>query len=239
MAGLLIRLTRSVSAYANHTTNAALTNAANQPLWQQGRQYEFGIKSDFLGDRLSLTAAHFEIAQNNIVTPNPLYNVDPAHNSPGMLSDQSSRGSELNLIGGLTSNLSVIASWTGMKFRDQFGRRARNVPDRLASALLNYRFDRGWLDGASVFAGLVQAGQVAGENAPNQLTALGVPEQVGFYLPGWTVWNAGAGYRWGHYRLRLNLDNLLGARFGWEPSSRLSVSPYPGPAVRLTAEIGF
>jgi outer membrane receptor protein involved in Fe transport len=48
-----------------------------------------------------------------------------------------------------------------------------------------------------------------------------VPQQPGYYLPEWTVINAGAGYQWNRWRFNLNLDNLLNAKFPWQPSSRL------------------
>ncbi len=37
----------------------------------------------------------------------------------------------------------------------------------------------------------------------------------------------------------LNVDNVLNAKFGWQPASRLTVSPYPGTTVRLTTAVKF
>jgi outer membrane receptor protein involved in Fe transport len=89
-----------------------------------------------------------------------------------------------------------------------------------------------------VFVGVNHEGRVAGENSPNLgYTSLGVPEQVGFYIPAWTAANAGASYTWDRYRFNLNVDNILNEKFWWEPASRQSVSPYPGLTVRLTVTL--
>jgi iron complex outermembrane receptor protein len=245
LGAILFKPVENVSFYYAFSANAALTTFNKQPLWQQGRQHEFGVKSEFFHQRLAFTAAHFQIAQTNLVTPNPAYNVDPAHNAPNTLSDQANRGLEFNLVGGLTRNLSVIASFTAMKLRDPFGRRIRNVPDQMANLLLDYRFPDGALKNFSVFAGVVHVGNTAGENAQNDpttgvaVTPQGVPTQVGYYISAWTVYNAGVSYRRGRCRFNLNVDNLLNSKFAWQPASRLSVSPYPGATVRLTTDIKF
>jgi iron complex outermembrane receptor protein len=245
LGGAMLEPMDGLSLYYTYSTNAAITTSNGQPLWQQGRQHEFGLKTEFFERRLMFTASHFDIVQTNLVSPNPAYNVDPAHNPPNTLSNQANHGFEFNLVGRLTKNLSVIGSLTGMKFRDAFGRRARNVPDQMANLLLNYHFTTGGLKNLSLFAGEVHIGQTAGENPQADpttkaaATELGVPTQVGFYVPGWTVYNAGAGYRWRNYRFQLNVDNALNAKFIWQPASRLSVSPYPGATVRLTTSIEF
>ncbi len=245
LGGILAKPARNISLYYTYSSNATLTSSNNQPLWQQGKQHEFGLKSEFFAQRLSFTVAHFQIDQTNLVTPNPAFNVDPAHNAPDTLSDQANRGFEFNLIGGLTKNLSVIASFTEMKLRDPFKRRIRNVPDQLANLLLNYRFADGALKNFTVFAGVVHVGDAAGENAQNDpttgvaVTPQGVPTQPGYYVAAWTVYNAGASYRWNRFRFNLNVDNLLNSKFAWQPASRLSVSPYPGATVRLTTDIKF
>jgi iron complex outermembrane recepter protein len=245
LGAILFKPARNVSLYYTFSSNAALTTFNKQPLWQQGQQHEFGLKSEFFHQRLAFTAAHFQIAQTNLVTPNPAFNVDPAHNAPNTLSDQANRGFEFNLVGGLTKNLSLIASFTKMKLRDPFGRRVRNVPDQLANLLLNYRFTDGALKNFNVFAAVVHVSNAAGENAQNDpatgvaVTPRGVPTQPGYYVAAWTVYNAGASYRWDRFRFNLNVDNLLNSKFAWQPASRLSVSPYPGATVRLTTDIKF
>ena len=235
LAGALVKVLPNVSLYGSLSTNAGIS--ANNPLWQSGKQYEFGVKAEFFNQRLQFSAAHFQIAQSNVSTPNPLFNtgLSPVAFT---LSDETSHGYEFNVVGGITSELSIIASLTDQKLRDPLGRRIRNVPDQMSNLLLNYHFAPGPLHGLSVFGGLNHMGSVAGETVSG-LTSLGVPEQPGFYLKPWTVLNLGSGYTWGRYRFNLNLDNALNSHFWWQPASRISVSPYPGATIRLTTAVHF
>ncbi|MDD2765682.1 MAG: TonB-dependent receptor [Opitutaceae bacterium] len=239
LAGALYRFTDQISGYYSFSTNAAVTSDIfGQPVWQTGKQHEFGIKGEFFNRRLLITADHFQISESNLTSTNPLYNIDPAHQPPVITYDAVNHGYELNVVGGLTENLSVILSGTNMRYRDTFGRRYRNVPDKMANLLLNYHFSSGALKDLSVFAGVVHVGQTAGESNTD-FTSLGVPEQPSFFVPAWTVVNAGAGYKWGRFNFNLNVDNLLDKRFWWQPAGRNSVSPYPGLTVRFTTRILF
>ncbi|HEY4990119.1 MAG TPA: TonB-dependent receptor [Opitutaceae bacterium] len=239
LGGVLVKAARNLSLYYLFSSNAAITTGPNaEPIWQSGRQNEFGAKSDFFDSHLSFTATHFEISESNLSSPNPLYNTDPSNNPLNILTNEANHGEEFELVGALTRNLSVIASHTEMRLRDAFGRRIRNVPDRMSALLLEYRFhDRAFKD-LDLFAGVIQNGNSAGETVTG-FTPAGVPEQPGFYVASWTVYNAGAGYRWGRYRMNVNIDNLLDSRFVWQPTGRNSVSPYPGTTIRLTTSVHF
>jgi iron complex outermembrane receptor protein len=235
LAGILGKPLPNVSIYYSFSTNAAI--AGNTPLWQTGKQHEFGIKTDFFNHRLSVSADHFQITETNITVTNPLFNTGQS-TIANILANETNHGEELNVSGGITRNLSVIMSYTNMKLRDVANRQIRNIPDNMANLLLNYHFSQGSLKGASVFLGVQHMGKVAGENAPNLgYTPLGVPDQIGYYVRAWTVANAGASYRWKNYRFNLNVDNVLNQRFWWQPSSRIDVVPYPGLAVRFSVTI--
>lgn len=233
--GILVKPLKNVSVYGSTSTNAGI--AGNNPLWQAGKQYEFGLKSVFFDQRLQFSAAHFQISQSNISTQNPLFNTGASTTSI-LLLNEVNHGVEFNLAGGITRNLSVIAGYTNMKLRDPLGRRIRNVPDNMVNLLLNYHFTNGALKNLSVFAGAMHEGNVAGETESG-VTKLGVPDQPGFYLKPWTVVNAGASYVWGRYRFNLNVDNVLDSKFWWQPASRISVSPYPGLTVRFATSVHF
>jgi iron complex outermembrane receptor protein len=239
LGGILAKPASNFSVYYLFSSNAAITNGPDaEPVWQTGRQNEFGAKSEFFDQRLSLTLAHFQITESNLSSPNPLYNTDPANNPLNILTNEANHGEEFEMVGALTRNLSIIASHTQMRLRDAFGRRLRNVPDTTSALLLEYRFLDGPLRNLDLFAGAVHDGNSAGETVTG-FTPLGIPEQPGFYVAPWTVYNAGLGYRWGRYHFNLNVDNLLDSRFVWQPTGRNSVSPYPGTTGRLTVSIHF
>lgn len=237
--GALFKVTPHASVYYSHSTNAngVLFNGA--ALFQEGKQDEYGVKTEFFNQRLSLTASHFEITQNNIVTPNPSYFIDPANNPQFFKADLTNKGIEFDVIGGITKNFTVIGSYTDMKLRDAFGRRRRNIPDTTMNAMLKYDFRDGAAKGLSVFAGVTHVGDQAGEDPSITATPLGVVAQISFYAPARTIYNAGASYTYGKFRFNLNVDNVTDVETIWQPSGRFSLSPYPGRNIRLTTTYTF
>jgi outer membrane receptor protein involved in Fe transport len=235
IAGILGKPLPNVSIYGSFSTNASI--AGQTPLWQNGKQYEYGVKTNFFDNRLTVSVDHFQISENNIAITNPLFNTGQSTIAT-LYANETNHGEELNVSGGITKNLSVILSYTNMRFRDAVDRRVRNIPDNMANLLLNYHFTDGALKNLGVFAGVQHDGSVAGENTPNLgYTSLGVPDQVGYYIAAWTVANAGASYQWQRYHFNLNIDNVLNQKFWWQPASRNSVCPYPGLSVRLAVTI--
>jgi iron complex outermembrane receptor protein len=233
MLGVLVKPLPNVSLYVSDSTNAGIASAT--PLWQSGTQIEYGLKAEFFQQRLQFSFAHYQISESNVSANNPLFSTGLS-TLPNILLDEKNHGVEFNLVGGVTPNLSVIASFTEMHLRDPFGRRLVNVPDTLANLFLNYRFRTGPIQGLNVFAGANYVGNVSGETVTG-LTPLGVPEQPGFYIKPYAVYNAGLGYLAGRFHFNLNVDNVLNSQFWWEPAGRISVAPYPGIGVRLTTTI--
>jgi len=240
LAGFLVKVAKHVSTYYSYSSNAQLSSFNNLPLWREGKQHEFGVKTEFFNQRLSLGGSHFQIEQTNLSTPNPLFLVDPVNNAAQILSSQTNRGFEFDLVGGLTKELTVLASFTAMHTRDQLGRRPRNIPDTTANALLKYDIRSGDLKGAGAFLGVTHTGNAAGEIPPGTgLTPLGVIVPVSFYTPARTILNVGASYVWQQYRFNLNVENATNKKTVWQGSGRNSLSPFPSTAVRLTTSVKF
>jgi iron complex outermembrane receptor protein len=237
--GVLAKPLPHLSVYYSYSTNATGVTANNLPLWRTGKQKEWGVKADFLEQRLTVTGAYYDIVQNNLTTPNPAFNVDPVNNPPTLLSDQTNKGYEIEVKGGLTKNISLVASYTSQKLRDAFGRRPRNIADETAGLLVHYSFRDGRLKGLGVFGGLTRQGDTAGETPASSATPLGVIQQVGFYLPAFTIYNAGASYAWDRYSLNLTIDNVFNHKGFWQAAGRGAVPPIPGTNVRLGATIRF
>jgi iron complex outermembrane recepter protein len=247
IGSLLVKPVKTIAAYYTYSTNANLVtfnsgNGVSQPLWSQGKQHEYGVKAEFLQQRLAAAVTRFDMEQTNVTSPNPLANINPGA-AGNILTNNTSKGWEFSLIGGLTKNLSVIASYTTMKYRDAFNRRVRNTPDEMANALLRYRFAEGPLKNFSVFAASSYFGKSPGETitafAPVVPGQPRVPAQPGFYVAEWHVFNAGAAYTWDRWSFNLNVDNVTDRKFGWQPASRLTVSPYPALTWRLTTAVKF
>lgn len=240
LGGLLVKVTKNAAVYYSYSSNAQLASFNNQPIWREGKQHEFGVKTEFFDQRLSISGSHFQIAQTNLSTPNPLFLVDPVNNPAQILSSQTNHGFEFDVVGGITKEFTILASYTTMHTRDQLNRRPRNIPDLTANALLKYDWHSGDLKGAGVFLGVTHTGTAAGEIPPGSgITPLGVISQVSFYVPARTILNAGASYAWKQYRFNLNVENLANKKTVWQGSGRNSLSPFPSTTVRLTTTITF
>ncbi len=212
-AGALFKVNDRVSVYASHSTNAnaAIPGLNLQPLWQQGEQDEFGVKTEFFNRKLAVNAAYFEIAQTNVTVPNPAYQTDPTQPQT-LISDLSNKGFEVELMGQLAPNLSAVATYSHLKMRDALGRMVRAVADNNASLLLNYRFTDGPARNLAVNFGVVYSGKRAGDSPTDggNFTQLGVVKKTSFFLKPNFQTTLGASYRLNEkVSFRLNVDNVF------------------------------
>lgn len=207
MASALVKPRPNLSLYYSHSTNSTPTIANDLPWWRDGVQDEVGVKAEFFDQRLSLNAAYFEIAQTNVSVPNPERQTNPSAPEQ-LISNLGNHGYEFELVGGLTPNLSAIATFSHLKMRDSLGRHVRAVGDRNAAVLLNYRFRTGALDGLALNLGVSYNGRRAGDT-PIDYTPLNVVGQTSFFIPSYYVTTFGASYRWRSCLFRLHVDNVL------------------------------
>jgi iron complex outermembrane receptor protein len=209
-AGALFKFTDTLSVYYSHSNNGnpVIVNQT-QALWRDGVQDEFGVKTDFFDKRLSLNAAYFEISQTNVTVPNPAYQTDPTQPQT-LISDLSNKGFELELMGRLTPNLSVITTYSHLKMRDALSRRVRAVADNNAAVLLNYRFLDGAAKNLSLSLGVTYSGKRAGDVPDGNFTQLNVVKQVSFYLKPQYLTTFVANYRVNrNWSFQGNVDNIL------------------------------
>ncbi len=205
----LWKVLENVSIYYSHSKNASPSIANNLPLWKAGVQSEYGLKTEFFNKRLSANVSYFEIAQTNVTVPNPAYQNDPTQPQT-LVSDLSNKGYELEAMGSVTSDLSVIATYSHLHMRDALGRMVRGVADDNSALLVNYRFNKNSdMKGLSLTAGINYSGKRAGDIPASNFTSLGVVEQVSFYLKPQFVDTLGLTYRMNEkYTFRLKIDNI-------------------------------
>ena len=242
MGSVLLKARENVSLYYSYSTNSTPTVINDQPVWRDGQQHELGMKTEWLDQRLAVNVAWFDITQTNIQVPNPERQTDltaPEH----LLANLGDHGCELEIAGGLTANLSLIAAHTELRLRDRLGRRVRAVADRNSALLLNYRFREGRLNTLSLNLGVIHAGERVGDTTPVDFTPLGVVTQPSFKIPSHTILNFGASYRWRNQLFRLNLDNLLDdAGYLQQAGGRVSgtgLSTAPGFNARFSVTVHF
>ena len=236
--GVVIKPIKNVSVYLSRSVNAVPTIANNLPLWQQGQQWEYGVKSSFFNERLSFTAAHFQIAQTNVTVPNPAYQADPTQ-PQSLISDITDRGYEFELVGGLTQNLSIASSLTNLHERDSLGRPVRAVAGLNSALLLTYRFTREDLRGLSVFVGTTYTGRRSGEAPAAAYTALRVVEQPSFFLAPVQLFSLGSRYSFGKWTVALNVDNVLDKRYIEIPTARTNAGLGLPRNIRVTTTYRF
>jgi len=228
------------SVYASHGRNAESTdyNDGSQThiLWREGKQDEVGVKMEFFDRRLSVTSAYFGLEQTNFVTEHPDRWFNPK--APDQLASVTNEGFELDIMGQVTSNLTVVASYTDMALRDALGRPRMGIPDNMANALVKYGFADGPARGLSVFVGVNYVGKQAGEN-PKERTEIGVAVPISFWMPSRTIYNAGASYDYGSLRFQLNVENVFDKKTLWQPGGRNQLTAFPGANVRLTTTYSF
>lgn len=211
LTGLVIKPSPALSLYYSHSTNSTPVIANELPLWRDGRQHEIGLKHTFFDQRLAFTAAWFRISQTNVVVPNPerLTNPDAPEQLISNLSDD---GMEFELTGGITPNLSIVASYAQLQLRDSLGRPVRAVADENAALLLNYRWPSLHRIRIAGTLGLTYAGRRPGDTTAVNFTPLGVTTRQSFQVPALTLLNLGLALRRDPWQVRLNLDNVADVR---------------------------
>jgi len=237
--GAVYKPLEHATIYASRSQNSVPGYPNGTLLWQDGKQTEFGIKSSFFEERLLFTAAYFEISQTNVSVANPRFQSDPNNQPRSLISDIEEYGTEFELVGGLTKNLSVVGSMTFLHQRDSLGRDVIMVPDRSAALLLNYRFTEGALSGLSCFVGTTYVSRRSGEIPQIDFTALGVVTQPSYYLPSLQLWSLGAKYKWKDYTMALNVDNLFDKEYVALSSGRFLGGVGTPFNIRLTTTYKF
>ncbi|MBD2677465.1 MULTISPECIES: TonB-dependent siderophore receptor [Nostoc] len=205
--GLVYRLTDSASIYASFSQSTepqfGLLSDGGLADPRKATQYEVGAKVNLLDDRLSVTAALFQLEQTNIAQTDP---TNPDFNI--LVGDIRSRGFELDVKGKVTENLSLIAAYTYLDSEittsvvpGQQGNRPINTPEHSLGLYGKYEFTEGSLRGLSLGTGLVYVGEREGDN------------ENSFQLPSYVRVDLGAAYKINNLTFRLAVENLLDIRY--------------------------
>lgn len=166
-----------------------------------GEQLEGGVKAKLFGNRLLVTASVFTIDQAN--SPELIPGTQPErYRAVGGVRH---RGVELEVIGNVTPELSVYASFDLLEAKIrrstnplEVGRKRPFIPTGSAGLFLNYTFGEGSLKGLRTGAGVRHV-----NSAPTSVS--GATRD----LPGYTVADAVLSYSIGQVDLRLNFNNVF------------------------------
>ncbi|MEO5908837.1 MAG: TonB-dependent siderophore receptor [Ginsengibacter sp.] len=205
-AGIVYSLQPNLSLYATYnkgfdpfeiSTATQIFDAPYKPIVSQ--LLEAGIKGNFFTNKLSASLALYQLNLKNVaVNANDI-------NNPDLFIQQGenrSRGIELEASGNILSNLSIFLSYAyneskiiKSKIPSQVGMISENAPRNTSNSYIKYTFEKGFLKGFGISAGHSSV------SLRNTLD----PEVT---LPGYLTINTGLQYRYKHFKIAANFNNI-------------------------------
>ncbi|MBF5026802.1 TonB-dependent siderophore receptor [Planobacterium oryzisoli] len=224
--GVMFFPKENINIFGSYTTTTSLRSAAN-PLQGGGttgpsstRQWETGIKSDWLDEKLRVNLTLFDINTSNLS-----YSVlDQNGNATGyydLAGSLNRKGLEVEVIGRISPELQVMTGWAYLdaKYQDSpayvNGSAPMNSPNHTANGWLNYRFSTGALRGMDIGAGIYYVGERPVDDFTQKTFynghVLGVePGVKPFLMKAYTTVDAQVGYQWNSsLDLRVFFNNIF------------------------------
>jgi len=193
--GVIFNYNDYLNPFISYSTSTEPQREVNAP--REGEQIEAGLKSRWLGERLTTTLSLFQIDQS-----------DKAEEVPSnsgqfrLVGDQRTRGVEFEAVGRISDQLRLIGNYSyldadfNQSTTGNEGNRPHSVPENKVSLFGEYAF-RGRLEGLQTGLGFIHVGERYGDNA--NTFELPDYERVDLYL----------GYQRGAYDVKMTLENLF------------------------------
>ncbi|GLK83137.1 TonB-dependent siderophore receptor [Ancylobacter defluvii] len=187
----------AVSSFFNPVVGVDVTNTGFKP--EEGYQYEAGIKYQPTFVDALITASVFQITRQNVTVPD----VDNIFFDT-QLGEVRSTGFELEAKANVTKNFRLIGTFTvlDMEITNDtnaaiIGNEPMLVPDVMASAWADYKFDQGPLTGVSVGGGVRYIG------------SSWIDDENTLQVPSVTLFDAAIRYERDSWGVALNLNNIF------------------------------
>jgi iron complex outermembrane receptor protein len=219
--GIMLTPISNVNVFGSYTSSTSLRSAAN--LMNTGEevgpsttnQFEVGIKSDWLNNRLRFNFSYFDIKTGNL--SNDEY-IDGTNITTGYVfkaGDLRRKGFETELNGRVLPNLQVMIGYAYLDAQYQNspsyvnGSAPMNAPKNTANAWVNYSF-LGQLNGLSLSVGAYYVGKrpVNEWSSNPDGHGLSQPGVQPFDMPSYYTLNAQVGYKIKSFTIRGYLNNL-------------------------------
>ncbi len=206
--GLVYKPRETLSLYGSFSqsfeqvTGRSLDDEPFQP--QEGTQYEFGLKADWLDQRLSTTLAYYDLTLENLLTTDLR---DPSLNFSTQSGEQRSQGIEFNTVGEILPGWEIILgyAYTDARIEEDndfpVGNRLINVPEHAANLWTTYTIPEGKLSGLGFGLGLFYVGERAGDL------------ENSFTLPDYLRTDVAFYYSRDQLQAQLNIRNLFDTRY--------------------------
>ena len=170
----------------------------------ESNMIEFGAKTSWFRDQLSVTAAVYQVKQTGA-----LYATPDVVDVLRQMGDEQSRGFELDVIGKIMPNWNVIASYSYNRAKilesgnaGEVGIQKPNAPKNTANLWTRYTF----IDGAAKGFGLALG--VNYTDKRNLIYDAKFSPEGQITIPSFTLFNAGLFYNIGKFQLQLNANNI-------------------------------
>ncbi|MQA91731.1 MAG: TonB-dependent siderophore receptor [Gemmatimonas sp.] len=242
--GVVYGLGSALNLYGNYSAGfepvAALYNS--NPIYggpfdpERSHMMEIGAKGEFLDQRLTVTAAAYQIVKTNVLaSANSSANPDEMRQR----GRERARGFEVEVAGNVATNLSLIAHYALNRTiisedldESLIGQDKENAPRHLAGAWAKYQIEEGSLAGIGLGAGFHHvASRFTFERAN---PAAGLDNLI---LPGYSVFDAALYYTVNNFRIAANLNNLTDQTYwvGGYASNRI----FPGAPRSVLVSVGY
>ncbi|MFT4065911.1 TonB-dependent siderophore receptor [Paraburkholderia sp.] len=202
--GLVYDITPSLTAYASYskflTAQTATTFSGSLLPPRTGEQYEIGLKTSLLNNRLQTTTALFRINDDNRAV------TDPDHPTGSIAAGKSTdEGFELEVSGQPLPNWNLYAGYTYLNVN--YENDAPNLTDgtdprHLFKLWTSYKFTQGAMSGVMIGGGMLAQTRIS----------------RGVEQGGYAIFNAQVGYRFNkHVEASLNLNNIFNRDYYLRP----------------------
>ena len=226
--GLMISPIENMNVFGSYTSTTSLRSAKN-PLVEGGvvgasntKQFEAGIKSDWLNQKLRFNVTLFDIKTDNL-SYSVLNDQGNATGFYGLAGELRRKGIEVELIGRILPNLQVMTGYAYLDAQYQNspayvdGSAPMNSPHHTANGWLNYKFNTGVLNGLDFGAGIYYVGERPVDEFTQKTIISGHANSVTpglrpFDMPAYTTVDAQAGYTFTNgLGLRVFVNNIFDA----------------------------
>lgn len=221
IVGVMVSPLSNINVFGSFTTSTDLRSAARELTdntlagASTTKQWEFGFKSDWIGDRLRFNLTYFHILTDNLT--NQEYEGTQATGKYFKAGDLKRDGVEVELNGRILSNLQVMLGYAYLDARYENspsyvdGSAPMNAPKNTANGWVYYTVDRGSLNGLSIGVGAYYVGKRPVNDNSYKYQGHNWTPQTPFDMPAYTTVNAQLAYKIGHVTTRVFFNNIFDA----------------------------
>lgn len=222
MLGIMLTPLKNVNVFGSYTTTTSIRSAANKMSNGEEigasptRQYEVGIKSDWLDNRLRFNFTYFDIITKNLSNQEYIPGTNIATTYYYKAGDLKRNGVEVELNGSVLPNLQVMLGYAYLNARydnsPSFvnGSSPLNAPKHTANSWIHYTLDRSALKGLSVGVGTYYVGARPVNDyslAPDNHGSLGGIKP--FDMPAYTTVNVQLAYTCKNLTTQVLFNNIF------------------------------